>query len=292
MNLRLLLRILGVILSLCCSSCESSIPRSRQDMLSLGPNTLYYEVQGAGDPIVWIHGGGVDHRMWQPQMAYFSPHYQVISYDIRGHGQSHFTENSKPDIQDLLSLIDSLGIEKTHLVGLSLGSVLATDFALAYPGRVQKLVLLSPVVADLQIQDSSYLKPLSRLVAALQAEDLEATLDIVDDMTFQGQRSAIPPGLDSARAYVREAARAYFRSGHYQRVPHLAEATPSQRLAEISCPTLIMYGQQDLAYIVKNANLLAGEIPQSQAIALPEAVHLINVEAGQAVNKAIATFLE
>lgn len=112
--------------------------------LSIGANKIHYQVEGSGRPIVWIHGGGVDHRMWEPQVQYFRDRYQVITYDIRGHGKSEYKTNDRPDISDLEALLDPLDISNITLAGISLGGILAIDFVLAHPEKVDRLILMSP----------------------------------------------------------------------------------------------------------------------------------------------------
>ena len=112
--------------------------------MQIGRNEIFYQVFGQGSPLVLIHGGGADHRMWREQVDYFKKEYKVVVYDIRGHGRSNFEENDRPDINDLEILADELGLKKINLAGLSLGAILALDFALANPARVEKLILLSP----------------------------------------------------------------------------------------------------------------------------------------------------
>lgn len=105
---------------------------------------LYYEIQGQGEPVVLLHSGGADLRDWQfiaPQLA---KNYQVIAFDGRGAGQSPPLLEPANYVEDLKKLLDHFGIQQAALVGHSIGGQIATDFALAYPNRVSKLVLVAP----------------------------------------------------------------------------------------------------------------------------------------------------
>lgn len=107
---------------------------------------LYYEMVGEGHPLVLIHGGYMDRRMWDDQLAVFAEHYRVIRYDVRGFGKSELPQVPYADRQDLAALLAFLGIEKTYLLGLSLGGVIALDFTLDYPYMVEALILVgSPI---------------------------------------------------------------------------------------------------------------------------------------------------
>ncbi len=109
------------------------------------PSVLHYEKTGQGDPVILIQGANLPMQMWDEQVRYLSAELQVVRYDVRGFGGSG-PRDSVPyqSHGDLRALLDYLGIERAHLVGLSLGGRIAVDFALTYPERVQSLVLADP----------------------------------------------------------------------------------------------------------------------------------------------------
>src|ERR1700686_488233 len=80
---------------------------------------LYYEVMGEGLPLVLIHGGYMDRRMWDDQFAVFAQHYRVIRYDVRGFGKTELPQVPYTDRQDLYNLLSFLGVEKTYILALS-----------------------------------------------------------------------------------------------------------------------------------------------------------------------------
>ena len=104
---------------------------------------LSYEATGSGDPVVLIHAFSVDRRMWAPQVAALEGRFRVIRYDLRGHGQSAPPSAPYAAYDDLRSVLDALKVDRATLIGLSSGAEIATDFALANPGRVRRLVLAS-----------------------------------------------------------------------------------------------------------------------------------------------------
>ena len=113
------------------------IPAAAAAQVTTGtsPAGLYYEASGAGDPVVLIHAFSVDRRMWAPQIAALETRFRVIRYDLRGHGKSAAPSEPYAAHEDLLSVLDAVGVSRATLIGLSAGSTLAIDFALAHPDR-------------------------------------------------------------------------------------------------------------------------------------------------------------
>jgi len=106
---------------------------------------IYYEIQGEGYPVLMAHGYGATKAIWIAQVGTLSKHYKVITYDSRGAGESdHPNEPYSLEtlVEDLKGLLDFLKIEKTHMIGQSMGGWVAQNFVLKYPEYVNKLVLL------------------------------------------------------------------------------------------------------------------------------------------------------
>jgi pimeloyl-ACP methyl ester carboxylesterase len=106
---------------------------------------LHYELQGDGFPVVLLHGGALDSRMWDGQVGPLSQHFTTLRYDQRGFGQTELPagQPSAPH-EDLRALLDTLSMDRVHLVGHSLGGRVALAFALAFPERLSCLVLVAP----------------------------------------------------------------------------------------------------------------------------------------------------
>lgn len=271
------------------SACQPK-PRLIEDMVKSGENEIHYSSIGTGPAIIFVHGGGVDQHMWQPQAA-LAEKFQVITYDLRGHGKSTYNDNLLYDIEDLKAILDKSGLKKIHLVGLSLGAMIVIDFVLTYPEFVDKVVFMSPGLAGVQEQDMSYMEPIVQLGQALQKNDLKSAADIVEKITFysHGERT-LPASMDTTVAYVRKAFTQYIESGNYTRPPKLRETAPASRLAEIKKPTLIIHGDLDAPYINNNVKVLNKGISASKIAAIPAAAHLVNIEADLAVNKLLIDF--
>lgn len=102
---------------------------------------IYYEMIGEGDVLVLLHSGYTDLRLWDDQFELFGRYFKVIRYDIRGFGRSDKPSEPFSHFEDLKELLNYLGIDKAHLVGVSMGGSIAIDFTLQYPDSVEYLVL-------------------------------------------------------------------------------------------------------------------------------------------------------
>lgn len=107
---------------------------------------IHYEVAGEGEPLVLVHAGIADSRMWDDQIGAFAGGYRAIRYDMRGFGQTEMVEGPFSHHEDLRGLLDSLGVGRTHTVGCSMGGGVVLDFALEYPERVGNLILVGSAV--------------------------------------------------------------------------------------------------------------------------------------------------
>src|ERR1700674_1198346 len=117
---------------------------------------IHYKRSGAGFPVVFLHAGVADSRMWESQAEGLNKHFDVITPDMRGFGDSELPPEAWSPISDVLALMDALGLRQApHLVGCSIGGSTAIDFTLEHPERVSKLVLVGAGVSG-QPNDDRY----------------------------------------------------------------------------------------------------------------------------------------
>ena len=142
---------------------------------------IYYELAGSGPPVVLLHAGIADSRMWDTQFdAFAAAGHRVVRYDMRGYGRTTPVPGEFSPREDLRALLKALGIERASLVGCSMGSRTALDFALRYPDRVERLVLTSPSVNGFR-----YTGPPSPLSAQIDAAELDDDLARVNELEIQ-----------------------------------------------------------------------------------------------------------
>jgi 3-oxoadipate enol-lactonase len=246
---------------------------------------LFYEVSGSGDPVVLIHAFSVDRRVWAPQIAALEGRYRVIRYDLRGHGDSTAPATAYAPHEDLRSVLDTLSIPRATLVGLSAGSTLAIDFAIAYPDRVARLVLASPGLnGHVPSPPLTWTAPVFQAAAA---GDAEGAARLWAQTPIMALRSDL-----SAAGTVRELVMANVKLWTYRTNPARPLTPPAiGRLAEIKSPTLVILGGEDLPHIKEVAGLLAKGIGGARLVTIPGAGHMVNLDAREAFNRPVDAFL-
>ena len=147
----------GLVLGAACALCAACVPHAgtvadsaaadavamETGRVAVEGGSLYFEVHGSGPSVVLLHAGDLDLTMWDPQVTRLARSFRVIRYDARGHGRSTAPRGPYSTVEDLRLLLDHLGVEHAHLVGISMGAGVALNFAVAYPARVRNLVLVS-----------------------------------------------------------------------------------------------------------------------------------------------------
>jgi len=265
--------------------CAVPVTTAAQVTSGKSPAGLFYEVSGTGEPIVLIHAFSVDRRMWAPQVTALQGRFRVVRYDLRGHGSSDGPSAPYAPHEDLRSVLDALSIDKAILVGLSAGATIATDFAIAYPGRVVRVVLASP-----GLNGHVPSTPLTWTAPVFQAAgkgDAEGAARLWADTPIMALRNDL-----SAAPTVRELVMSNARLWTYKSNPS-QPLTPVaiNRLAEVTCPALVILGDQDLPHIKDVAGLLVKGIAGAKLVTIPRAGHIANLDAPEAFNQALDSFL-
>jgi 3-oxoadipate enol-lactonase len=246
---------------------------------------LFYEVSGAGEPIVLIHAFSVDRRMWAPQIATLEGRFRVVRYDLRGHGKSAGPSAPYSPHEDLRSVLDALFISKVTLIGLSAGATIATDFAIAYPDRVSRIVLVSPGLSG--HVPSAPLTWTQPVFQAAGSGDSEGAARLWAETPIMALRNDL-----SAATTVKDLVMSNVRLWTYRTNPAQQLTPPAiGRLSEVKCPTLVILGEQDLPHIKEIASLLVKGIVGARLVTIPLAGHMVNLDARDAFNRALDTFL-
>ena len=250
---------------------------------------IHYERSGSGLPLFLLHAGVADSRMWGPQVPDFAQHFDVITPDIRGYGNSTLPAAEWSPRGDLLELIDQLHLEPVHLLGCSIGGGIALDFALDHPEHLSKLVLVGPAVSGLG-DDPRHEHLFDEAAAAEKSKDLDRMNEADMHLWLDGQR---PKG------HVAEPLRRLFLDMNRNNLKVDWSAAPetrlnppaAKRLGELTAPTLIIVGEKDLEPIQDAVNLLVSSIPGASQAVIKDAAHLPNLEHPEEFNRIVLEFL-
>ena len=253
-------------------------------------NRLDYIDEGTGPPLVLLHAFPLNRRMWEPQIRAFSKSLRTIAMDLRGHGESprgrtpHTLDDFAADIH---SLLDDLNIQKATLVGLSMGGYILMAFYRLYPDRVRGLVL-----ADTRAQADTPDGRAARYEMIRTADTLgtNAIADIMIPRLLSPHTVKTNPDLVASvrRMIVHNSVETIVSDLRAMAERH--DSVPL--LATIARPTLILVGELDQSTPPSDAKLMAERIPGAQLAILPGASHLSNLEATEAFNRAVLSFVE
>ena len=251
---------------------------------------IYYERTGAGIPLLLLHAGVADHRMWEPQVRVMARQFDCITPDMRGFGQSELPPTKWSPVGDLLGLVDELALKPAHVIGCSMGGGLAIDFALEHPERISKLVLVGPGISGANFGEK-YPELEADIMTAFRAGDNQRANELEMRLWLDG------PGRPSG--YVKEPLRSLFLDMNGLAYDNDFEAAPRdeldppaiERLSEISAPVLVVVGDADAPMVFDAVELLMEKVPHARKAVIHDAAHLPNLEHPDEFNRIVLDFL-
>lgn len=256
---------------------------------------LAVEAGGEGVPVVFLHAGVADRRMWRDTMVSLAAsglRVRAIAYDRRGFGATEPVDEDYSQAGDLGSVLDATcGGAPPVLVGCSQGGRIAIDFALVHPSRVRALVLVAPAVSGAPAVER-FPAPIRELMAALDRADAAGDLDRVNAL----EAHAWLDGPMQEEGRVGGAARALFlaMNGGALRAPPLgrAEEPPPawHRIERIGVPVLVAWGDLDFPHLVARCRELVRRLPDGRALELAGTAHLPSLEAPGRFGPALVAF--
>ena len=247
---------------------------------------LYYEEQGAGEPVLFIHGLGSSGQDWELQAAAFSPHYRVITYDLRGHGRSDKPAGPYSMTQfagDAAALLQSLGIASAHVVGLSLGGGVAFQLAVDQPALVRSLTIVNsaPEMVPRTFKEKFGIWQRLAIVRLMGLPKMAAVLSprLFPDPAHEHLRQLF------AERFAQNKQPAYLAS-----LRALIGWSVTARLGSIQCPTLVISADQDYTPVAFKEAYVA-KIPNAHLAVIANAHHATPMERPEAFNAVLADFL-
>lgn len=251
--------------------------------------TIAYETHGEGPAVLLVHEGVADRRMWRGQVPVLARDHRVVAVDLRGFGETPNASGPFSNTDDLLEVLDELGIERAAVVGGSFGAKVALDFAVTHPGRVERLVLCPPVVPGREWSDRVR-RAWQEEDEALQAGDLDRAVEVNVELWVDGPNRG-PDAVDpEVRDLVRTMQRRAFELPEPDPPPEPAPDS-AVRLADVRVPTLVVVGDEDVEDFLAMADAAAAGIPGARKVVVEGAAHVIALEKPQEFNAALLAFL-
>jgi 3-oxoadipate enol-lactonase len=254
---------------------------------------IYYEVDGAGSPLLLIHGGLGSLQMWDEQVPAFVERHQVIRYDTRGYGRTESEDVPFSNREDAAAVLDHVGASSVHVVGQSRGGMIALDFIIEYPARVTSFVSVASGVGGYEAPFPEGIEPppweeMERLWESKVWEPL-AELETQVWVDGWGQPTTrIDPEL---RAKVLGWILATYRAEKAEGKPEPLEPPAAGRLGEVSVPTLVMIGEVDEPGGVVAERHLAASVAGARVVEFPGVAHMIHLEQPERFNRLVLDFL-
>jgi len=242
---------------------------------------LAYDIAGAGQPIVLVHAGIADRRMWDPQWPAFASIGRAVRYDARGYGETLPPAGPWSHHADLLAVIDELGLGRVHLVGTSMGAGIAVEAALARPRAVASLLLVAPGGALLGDGADSLRQLWHEEVEALDRGDIDAAVEV----NLRGWVDGPTRGADAVnpevRAFVGRMQRDAFELPEWDpeaSPEHELSPAAADRLPEIHCPTFVLVGDLDQPATKDAATRIATKVEGARLEVWPDVAHVPTLE--------------
>ncbi len=250
---------------------------------------IYWEASGEGDPILLIMGLGYAHQMWFRTQPVLERKFRTILFDNRGVGMSDVPSGPYPIAQmaaDAAAVLTAAGFDRAHVYGVSMGGMIAQQFALDYPDRVNKLILGCTASGGPHAVRASdeVIKILMTRASMTAEEGIEAMVPHIYDSSTS--RARIDEDLTIRRSvYPTE-------QGYTAQVQGILAWTSYDRLGEIKAPTLVIHGETDELVPPGNGRLIAERIPNAKLVMIPHASHIYSTDQPEISHQAILNFLE
>ncbi|WP_144553848.1 alpha/beta fold hydrolase [Peribacillus simplex] len=255
-----------------------------------GKDSFHFEEKGIGESLILIHGVGLDLTMWEKQVEDLSKHFHVIVYDMIGHGGSEHPPGPyslSQFVEQLAALMNHLRIEKSHIIGFSMGGMVAQAFALKYPDKLKTLTILNAVANRTEEQRKAILKrveevkrtgPLATIEPAIQRWFNPEFLNLQEEIV-----SKIRKRLQTNDPASYLAAYTLFATADEELWP---------QIHQIDIPTHIITGEHDVGSNPEMARQMHEKIAHSEILIVPNMKHMLPIEGSKIVNEAIRLFID
>ena len=272
---------------------EAALPDSvKMGYVPVENGTIYYQEAGSGEPVIFIHGHSFDHTEWDPQFPVFAKHFRTIIYDCRGYGRSSMPEEGESfmHVNDLISLMDSLKIEKAHLVGLSMGGFIVTDMLALHQDRILTATAASGDVFPVPGPDQPWTK---EGIAKRKSDIAALKKQGIMHQKWSWMGSLMSKGGSHLQAIRRPVWDMIYKWSQWQPLhvePRLVlgnSVVEKLKNQEITIPVMVLTGEIDADHPDK----LLECVPTARQVLIPDAGHVSNLENPEAFNRLVLEFV-
>jgi pimeloyl-ACP methyl ester carboxylesterase len=240
---------------------------------------VHYDVSGNLTPVLLNHGYAATGRMWEPQQRALGDHHRVITWDMRGHGETDSPDDPTQysetlTVEDMLALLEFLGVERTVVGGLSLGGYISLAFYMKHPDMVSALVLCNtgPGYRNSKAR-AEWNRMAERLAQGLEERGLEALGSSAEVRATAHQHRSAQGLAHAARGMLAQ-----------------VDARAIDALPHVQVPTLIVVGERDRMF-QDASQYMAAKIPGARLEVIPGAGHAANLDQADAFNRVLREFL-
>jgi len=258
---------------------------------------LFYEETGCGTPIVFVHEFAGDYRSWEPQVRRFARRYRCITFNARGWPPSEVPQelamySQERACEDIRCVLDALNVEKTHIVGLSMGAFAALHFGLIYGKRARSLLIAGCGYGAEREERLKFQKEAEVIAAKLEAEGMEKFAEAYAYGPTRVQfENKDPRGFaEFKRMLAEHSAKGAMLTqlGVQKERPSLYDL--ERQLKNLTVPTLVVTGDEDHPCLIPGV-FLKRAIPSAGLVVTPNSGHTINIEEPETFNAVLADFL-
>lgn len=239
---------------------------------------IAYEVEGTGAPVVLIHAGIANLRMWDDQVAGLRDRYRVIRYDTRGYGRTETEAVEFSNRADIAALLDHLGERSAHVVGLSRGGVIGLDFCIERPDRARSLVFAAGGISGYESPAAGPPESYQELERMEERKEWEALADWETSHWVDGPDQPADRVDPALRAKVHDWILSNYRAEKVPGTPQPLRPPAVGRLSELRAPLLVVVGTLDDPEAVDSCGYLAEHVSGSRIELFEGAAHMLNLE--------------
>lgn len=267
---------------------------STNDFALINGAKIFYTQTNPQHPetMLMIHAGICDHRMWDNQVSHFAQRFHVITFDMRGFGQSTIPDAPFALYEDIIALLDYLKVHSAWFLACSMGGKMAINVALLKPELVKGLLLSGPAYGGYRYEGEQAHPLDDAFDKAEEDDDMEAMSELEVQLWVDGEGRKAEDVDPHVRKLVYDMNLIPLMVGDdiWDKEQSL-EPPASERLADISCPTLIIIGDLDVVSSLERADNLADAIPNAKKVVMTGTAHVPNMEFPEKFNAIVDDFL-